>query len=64
MDRKEKTLMWSLLFLYTMSGKMANEKVLKRVSQSQIDPDEDVNGSTYSSPGSKGERRELHGGDE
>ena len=56
MDKKEKTLMWSLLFLYSVSGKMADEKVRQRVSQTQLDPEEDVNGSTHSSSGSQDEQ--------
>lgn len=58
--------MWSLLFLYSLTGKMANEKVrnIQCVRQQETDPDEEVNGSTDSVAGSENERRELHVDDE
>ena len=54
MDKKEKTLMWSLLLLYTMSGKMANEKVRR----SQMDQSKAETETAYSSPSSRDEHQE------
>jgi len=64
MDKKEKTMMWSLLFLYSITGKMADEKVRRCVKRNQLDPNNETNGSSGTSSRGEDERRELYGEDE